>query len=543
LAAARIAAGILVSRLFGLLREQLAARYFGVGPLGDVYGTAMRLPNLLQNLLGEQTLSAAFIPGYSRLLGEGKGREAGRFAGAALGLLLLAALGLALAGVLLAEPLVRVFAAGYLADAEQVRAGAMTVDRFPLAVDLVRILFPMAGLLVLSAWALAVLNSHRRFFLPYVAPVAWNAAIIAALWWWGSHLAGGGLDEAGRTRLLYVVAWAALAGGALQLLVQLPAVARLLTGFRLSLGRRVEGIPEALRAVGPVVAGRGVVQLSGYLDAFLATLLAAGAVAAQRFALTLYMLPISLFAMSVAASELPELSRLRGEDADAQRERLRRGVRQICFLTVPTAVGFLAFGWLLVGVLFGGGAFGRQDQLLVSLVLAGYTLGLLPTTVARLLQNHFYARQETRYPARVATARVALATLIGLALMTWLDRQGVGAWTGGPVGAGELRLGAVGLALGSACGGWLELALLLRGARRFAPLALPFAAVARLLVLALAAAALAASAWWWLAARPLPPLVVGLAVPALFAACYLGGAAALRLPELQAWTGRFRRAT
>jgi putative peptidoglycan lipid II flippase len=541
LAAARIAAGILLARLFGLVREQIAARYFAVGALGDVYGTAMRLPNLLQNLLGEQTLSAAFIPGYSRRIGAGEAREAGRFAGAALAWLLLAATLLALVGVLLAEKLVAIFAAGYLGDAESVRAGEMTVDRFPIAVDLVRILFPMAGVLVLSAWALAVLNSHRRFFLPYAAPVAWNVAIIAALWWWGRRLASGGLDEPARIQLLYVAAWAALAGAALQLLVQLPPVAKLLTGFRLSLSRRVAGISEALAAVGPAIAGRGVVQISGYLDGFLATLLVAGAVAAQRYALTLYMLPISLFAMSVAAAELPELSRLGADGGATRRERLRDGVRQACFFTVPTVVGFLAFGWLIVGVLFRGGAFGAEDQLLVAVVLGGYTLGLLPTTIARLLQNHLYAMQETRYPARVAGLRVAVSTVVGVALMLWLDRHGVAAWAGGPSGPGELRLGALGLALGSACGGWVELALLARGVRRrLGGLALPMAAMGRMLALALAAAAPAALLWWRLAGERL--LWVGLAVTALFAALYLAGAVLLRFPELRAWGGRLRRA-
>ncbi|HEV2846041.1 MAG TPA: lipid II flippase MurJ, partial [Thermoanaerobaculia bacterium] len=261
-----VAAGILSSRLIGLVRNMVLSHYFGAGAHADVLTVAMRAPNFLQNLLGEGTLSAAFIPIYSRLLHEGKREEAGRFAGAIFGLLCATAGALALLGVLLARPITTVLAFGFKGD-----AGA--VDRFELTVQAVRIIFPMTMFLVLSAWALGVLNSHRRFFLPYFAPVVWNGAIIAALVW-------AGYQDAPLDRLLFAACWGALAGGALQLLVQLPTALRLLRSFRPSLSPRVPGVKEALGAFGPVLAGRGVVQLAGYVDLFLASFLAAGAIAA-----------------------------------------------------------------------------------------------------------------------------------------------------------------------------------------------------------------------------------------------------------------------
>ncbi len=535
-----VAAGILLSRLAGFVREALVARYLGVGAHADVYASTTRLPNLLQNLLGEQTLSAAFIPFYSRMLGERREREAARFAGAVLGLLAVAAVALALVGVLLAKPLVAVFAAGYLDDEQAVRAGQLPIDRFDVSVDLVRILFPMAGVLVLSAWALGILNSHRRFFLPYAAPVLWNLAVIVGLIGAGRVLAG--VDAAtvsGKTTLLHVIAWAMVIGAVLQLVVQLPAVARLLSGFRLSLGRGVPGVREAVGAFGPVVAGRGVVQLSAYLDTFLASLLAAGAVGAQRYATTLYILPVSLFAMSVAAAELPELSRLQRQGAEAHAERILHGTRQIAFLVLPTAVGFLAFGWLVVGLVFGRGEFGAQAQGLVTLVLAAYTVGLVPSTTSRLLQNLFYSLHETAVPARIATWRVTVSAAAGAALMWWLDRYGV-ADVLGFAGAGKLRLGAVGLGLGASLGAWLELVLLLRRARSRVPaLALPIAALLRMASLAVAAAAVAGGVWW--VARTMRGWLVAIVVLAVFALTYLAGAVALRFPEMRAWWGRMRR--
>lgn len=525
-----VAAGILSSRLIGLLRNVVLARYFGVGPHADVLNMAMRAPNFLQNLLGEGTLSAAFIPIYSRLLHEGKKEEAGRFAGAVFGLLFATAGGLALLGVFLARPLTAVLALGFTGD-----QGA--VDRFELTVQAVRIIFPMTMFLVLSAWTLGVLNSHRRFFLPYFAPVVWNVAIIAALVWVGYQ--GATLD-----RLLFAACWGALAGGVLQLLVQLPTALRLLRGFRPSLSPRVPGVKEALGAFGPVLAGRGVVQLAGYLDFFLAGFLAAGAVGALSYAQILYMLPISLFGMSVAASELPELSRMGRADAARARElveRVRRSLRQMAVLNVPTFVGYLAFGYLIIGLLLRRGSFGAQDNWLVYLVLCGYTLGLLASTSSRLLQNTFYALGETRTPARIATFRVAVSAGLGAGLMLLLDRYPVAALAGEDGTAGKaLRFGAVGLALSSGVGAWLELLLLRRSlARRIEGRILPFAEMAKMLGLALAAAVPAGLAGWWLRGLSLAPravLIVG-----LYAALYLLLARLFMPQELDVWIGRFGR--
>lgn len=535
--AVMVAAGILSSRLIGLLRNVVLAGYFGVGPHADVLNMAMRAPNFLQNLLGEGTLSAAFIPIYSRLLHEGKREEAGRFAGAIFGLLCATAGALALLGVLLARPITAVLAFGFKGD-----AGA--VDRFELTVQAVRIIFPMTMFLVLSAWALGVLNSHRRFFLPYFAPVVWNMAIIAALVWAGGWGTGGHPSLAALNRLLFAACWGALAGGALQFVVQLPTALRLLRGFRPSLSPRVHGVKEALGAFGPVLAGRGVVQLAGYLDFFLAGFLVAGAVGALSYAQILYMLPISLFGMSVAASELPELSRMGRADAGRTRElldRVRRSLRQMAVLNVPTFVGYLAFGYLIVGLLLRRKSFGVQDNWLVYLVLCGYTLGLLASTSSRLLQNTFYALGETRTPARIATLRVVVSAGLGAALMVWVDRFPVASLAGAGRTADEpLYFGAVGLALASGVGAWLELLMLRRSlAARVEGAVLPVGEMAKMIGLALAAAVPAGLAGWWLRGLSLTPravLVVG-----VYAVLYLLLVRLVMPQELDVWIGRFGR--
>ncbi len=479
---ALVGAGILLSRLAGLARERVIATHLGTGFAVDAFRAAMRIPNLLQNLLGEGVLSASFIPVYARLLAQGEEEEAGRVAGAVAGLLAAAAAVLVVVGVVFARPLTSVLAGGF------------TGERFELTVTLVRILTPSIGLLVLSAWCLGVLNSHRRFFLSYVAPVLWNAAQIAVL----VAAAARGLDV---SSLAVALAWGAVAGAFLQLALQASAVRSLVRPLRLSLRVRRPGVRTVVRRFGPAVAGRGVVQLSAYLDLFLASFLATGAVAALGYAQVFYLLPISLFGMSVAAAELPELSRLgehgpeegggpgrddarRSEAAGVLRSRLDDGLGRVAFYVVPTAAAYVVLGDLVVATLLQTGRFGADDTRLVWYVLGAFSLGLVATTASRLLQSGLYALGDARSPATIAATRVALTAVLGVVLMFQLDRV-VLAGPGlsgldlvgdlpafGPLPAelrdattAALRLGAVGLALAAAAGAWVELTLLRRRLR------------------------------------------------------------------------------
>ena len=453
-----VAAGIALSRLSGLLRESLLRSVLALGPAADAFAAALRIPNLLQNLLGEGSLSASFIPVYSRLLGEGRDDEAGRVAGAVAGLLAALAGGLVVVSILAARPLAVLLAPGFEGR------------RLDLTVDLLRITTGGLGLLVLSAWCLGVLNSHGRFFLPYVAPVLWNTAQVAVL----AAAAFGNWSPRGAAIAL---AWGLVAGGALQFGVQAVAVWRLAPDLRPSFGRGNAAVADVRRRFGPAVLGRGVLQLSGYLDLVLASLLVTGAVAGLLSAQMLYALPVALFATSVAVAELPEMSRLASGLADRALAARRRTAFFVAFCTVA----YLVLGESIVGALFGWGAFDADDTRAVALVLAAYSLGLPAVASSKIFQNTLYAVGDTSGPARIAAARVGLAAVVGIALMFPLDRiaahggalltlDGVG-WFG-PLNAGirtgspDPHLGAVGLALGSACAAWLELALLSRRCRR-----------------------------------------------------------------------------
>jgi putative peptidoglycan lipid II flippase len=440
-----VGAGILLSRIAGLVREQATAYFLGAGATADVFKTAFRTPNFIQNLLGEGTLSASFIPIYSEMLEKGREEDAGRFAGAVLGLLSLAAFGLALIGILSAPVLVPIV------FQERVPGGAgWDAAQVKLGIHLIRILFMMTAILVVSGWALGVLNSHRRFFISYVAPVAWNAAIVGAL------AAGAVWVGQSQEQIAVAGAWGGIVGAVFQLAVQLPMVIPVLKHFRLSVSRAVVGVQEAIRTFIPVVASRGVVNLSGYLDTILANYLAVGSAAALSYALTLFLLPISLFGMSITASELPELSRQREQAADAMWPRLEAALGRLTFLLLPSALAYLVIGDVFVSAMFQHGAFNYADTILIYATLAAFSLGLMASGRSRVLSSAFYALRDTRTPARIAYVRVAVSVVLGILLMLPLDRIRFG-----PEGQRH-SLGAVGLALGASIGAWIEWGMLRR---------------------------------------------------------------------------------
>ena len=208
-ASALVAAGILLSRTAGLIRVSVFAHYFGQrSDAADAFNAAFRIPNLLQNLFGEGALSASFIPVYAGLLARGEEEQADRVARAVFVLLSLVTAALVLVGVVLAPFFIDLIAPGFSGSKRQ------------LTTTLVRILFPGAGLLVISAWCLGVLNSHRKFFISYTAPVIWNAAMIGTLLLFGrTGPQGRSLDS-----LATVLAIGSVVGSALQFVVQLPAV-------------------------------------------------------------------------------------------------------------------------------------------------------------------------------------------------------------------------------------------------------------------------------------------------------------------------------
>jgi putative peptidoglycan lipid II flippase len=450
-----VAAGILLSRIAGLVREVAISAYLGVGATADVFKAALRIPNLLQNLLGEGVLSASFIPVYSRLLEEDR-EAANRLAGKILGLLMAVMAAVVAIGILFAGPLTLLITPGF------------SGEQLELATTLLRIMFPGIAFLVLSAYCTGILNSHRQFFLSYVSPVMWNATQIA-------FVVAAGVYGATQVGIAHALAWGVFIGAVLEVAIQVPAVRRLTKGARLSLDARSPEVKDVVHRFVPVVIGRGVIQLLIYVELFLASLLAVGGVSALTYGQVLYLLPISLFGMAVAAAELPELARLGRAGARAIRDRLDIGMERITFYVSITVALYVFAGDVIVGLLLQRGEFTAADTQLVWYVVAAFALGLLGTTRSRLLQNGLYALDRPKLVARIAVLRVALAAILGALLMFPFDRYAIVDGSVTQVGAialrplpdslrfmegGPPRLGVVGLALGAALSSWVEYRLL-----------------------------------------------------------------------------------
>lgn len=508
-----VGAGILISRIIGLIRQRIFAYYFGTSGAGDAFSAAFRIPNFLQNVFGEGALSASFIPVYAKLLAQNDEKEARHVANAVFGLLALVTSLIVLIGVLATPYFVTVIAAGF------------EDERRELTIRLVRIFFPGAGLLVLSAWCLGVLNSHHRFFISYTAPVAWNLAIITAL-----ILFGGRVDL---FPLAEVTAWGSVVGSALQFGVQLPTVFRLVKRLRPVIDITNSHVRTVIHSFFPVFVSRGVVQISAFVDAALASFLGQGAVVALSYAQSLYTLPVSLFGMSVSAAELPTMSKAIGKSevvAETLRRRLDEGLQRIAFFIVPSSMAFLALGDVIAAVLYQTGKFTHADSIYVWAILAGSTVGLLASTLGRLYSSTYYALRDTRTPLRYAIIRVTLTTVLGYLCALPLPRA---------IGV-DPKWGVAGLTASAGIAGWIEFALLRRTLnRRIGPTGLSGSYIIRLWI----AAVIGADVGWTLKLLlvNLHPIPLAAVVLGSYGVAYFSVTFALGMSEARSVISRILR--
>ena len=498
-----VGAGILISRIVGLIRQRIFAHYFGTSGAGDAFSAAFRIPNFLQNVFGEGALSASLIPVYARLLAEGDEKEATKVANAVFGMLALVTSLVVLIGVLATPLFVTAIAAGF------------HDERRELTIRLVRIFFPGAGLLVLSAWCLGILNSHHRFFISYTAPVVWNVSIIVALVFYGSRLDLFPLAE--------VAAWGSVIGSALQFGVQLPTVLKLIHSFRPVIDIADAHVRRVVHNFFPVFMSRGVVQISAFVDAEFASFLGQGAVVALNYAQSLYTLPVSLFGMSVSAAELPTMAKALGATeviAETLRHRLDAGLKRIAFFIVPSSMAFVALGDVIAAVLYQTGQFKHNDAVYVWAILAGSAVGLLASTLGRLYSSTYYALHDTRTPLRYALLRVALTTALGYLCALPLPRElGI-----------DPKWGVAGLTASAGISGWVEFVLLRRTLnKRIGRTGLSFPFVGKLW---LGAAAGAAAGWAFkLLFRQLHPIPLAIVVLGAYGVIYFAITSALGLAE------------
>lgn len=404
-----IAIGIFLSRIAGLVRERALAHYFGNSDVSDAFKAALKIPNFLQNLFGEGALSASFIPVYSELISRDE-EKAAIVAKSVFYLMFCVISVLCTIGVVFTPQLIDLVAPGF------------SGEKRSLTILLVQILFPGTGLLVLAAWCLGVLNSHRHFFLSYFAPVIWNITIIATLIIFGQIVLNK-MNQYSETNLVIVTCIGVSIGSLLQFLIQLPKV---LTYVKLNpndIDFKDRDLRLIVKNFGPALISRGIVQISAYIDNIIASYLATGAISGLAFSQTISTLPISLFGISISQSELTNVSRASGSVEEKENyliERLQLSFRKLNFFIIPTVFCFIVLGDILISTLFQTGQFTRETTNYVWTILIASSFGLLGQTKSRVLSSSFYALKDTKTPMRVAFVRVFVTTVLGIFFALYL---------------------------------------------------------------------------------------------------------------------------
>jgi putative peptidoglycan lipid II flippase len=399
--------GILISRLFGFLREITIAGVFGLSPQVDAFFAAYRIPNFFRTLLGEGSLSAAFVPVLSGALVTKDEKTAVHLTQAFLSIVLIVSGSLCLLGITFAPQIITWVAPGFSPDLHRLAAGIM------------RITFPFFAFLVLGAWSMGILHVRGRFFLPSVAPAFLSGAQILFLLFLGVYFA---------PEPIYALAWGVLVGGALQFLIQVPALFREGFSVRPVWDPRLAEIRRIGALFLPVVMALGVNQVNSLVDTFLSSFLARGSLASLGYATRLYTFPLSLFGVSIAMVALPSLSReSAGEDllGGDHIERVREWWLKTLFLLIPSSLFLIVFSHDIVSLVYERGAFGASEVQRVGDVLLLYAIGLPAFGSVKILVSGFHSLQDTRTPMRKAIVTTLTNIVLSVVLMQFIAVRGI----------------------------------------------------------------------------------------------------------------------
>ncbi len=425
----------LLSRILGFVRDFVIARTFGAGLATDAFFVAFRLPNLLRRLFAEGAFSQAFVPILAEYKHQRGETETRRLTDHVATLLTLALLAVTCLGIALTPILIYLTAPGFAADAE----------KFALTVQLTRIAFPYILFMSLVALAAGILNTWSRFALPAFTPVLLNLSFIAM-----ALLAAPYFDPP-----VLALAWAVILGGALQLAIQLPALAKIGMLPRFAYSLKDPGVNRILKLMAPAILGVSVAQISLLINTIFASFLPSGSVSWLYYADRLMEFPAGLLGAALGTILLPSLSKYHADARSAEFSALLDwGLRLTLLLTLPAALALALLAVPLLATLFQYGAFSITDVLQTRSALVAYSIGLVGLILVKVLAPGFYARQDIRTPVKIALFTLAITQLMNLAFVGWLRHAGLAL--------------AIGLA---SC---INAALLYRGLRRsgsYSPLA------------------------------------------------------------------------
>jgi putative peptidoglycan lipid II flippase len=385
----------ILSRIFGYIRDSRIAYLLGTGAAADAFTIAYRIPNLLRRLVGEGAISAAFIPVFSRYVTEEDRKQAWEFANAFLTLISAIVAAVTVLGILFSPSIVPLLAWGFRVDPA----------KFALTTLLNRIMFPYIFLICISGFCMGVLNSFHRFAAPAFAPVLMNLSVITFSFFAGSF-----------SQPSVALAIGVVAGGILQVAIQLPALRR--SGFRFRFLWRLEnpGVRRVGKLLVPVAFGVGIVQFNVLIGSQFASFLPEGNVMAMYLADRVMELVLGAYSIAVSTAVLPLLSRQAAQGRmDEMKMTLNFALRLVLFITVPSAVGLIILREPVIEVLFRHGDFTAASAALTTWPLLFFSLGLPAFSMVKIIVPVFYALHDTRTPVKVAF--VSLLVNVGLNLL------------------------------------------------------------------------------------------------------------------------------
>jgi putative peptidoglycan lipid II flippase len=443
-----VGGAVLVSRILGLVREQTFAVLFGAGRELDAFITAFRIPNLFRDLFAEGALSAAFVTSFTLRLEREGDASAWRLANLVVHAVLLVVGGLVLVGILATPWLVTLIAPGF----------AQVEGKVELTVGLTRLMFPFLLLVALAAVAMGMLNAKGRFGVPASASsffnlgsilvgllCAWLLApdYVAEVLWPGRAAGATAIAPGAMERAIVGMAIGTLAGGALQLLVQVPSLHRLGYRYQPLLSFSDPGVRQVLALMAPATIGAAAVQVNVLVNNNFASFLGDGAVSWLNVAFRFMQLPIGVFGVAVGVVALPAISRRAAQDDLVGYSAIVvRALRLVFLLCVPAAIGLAMLAPEVIGLVYEHGRFTPQDTRMAAQALVAYSIGLAGYANIKVLVPAFYALGDARTPALVSCLSIAVN-----ALLNW-----IAIW--------KLGFGHVGLAMATSAVAILNLAIL-----------------------------------------------------------------------------------
>lgn len=417
-----VSIAVMFSRVLGLVRETVFARFFGAGYLYDAFVVAFKIPNILRDLFAEGALSAAFVKVFTDYQIRKTEREAWELASLVFNVLAVVMSVITVVGILIAPWVVPLLARGF------------PPEKAALAVTLTQLMFPFILLVALAALAMGVLNTKGRFGIPASASTAFNifsitTGIFIAYW-----LSGGTWEISNDKNIIpsNSAQWAiigmaigTLIGGAAQLFIQLPSL--LGVGFKFS--PRVSfsdpGVKRVMRLMGPALIGTSAIQIKVLVDVFVVSGIE-GAQSWLSFSFRLMQFPIGLFGVAIGTAAIPTLSRLASEENIVKfRDTLADAMKLVFLMTVPAACGLIVLGEPIVALIYQGGAFRAFDTNMVAWALAAYSIGLAGYAAIKVLSPSFYALDDARTPMYVSVASVLVHAPVSYGMMTLLSTVGV----------------------------------------------------------------------------------------------------------------------